>query len=271
MMLLLCVSISYTHAGDEYEKYEKTEPTKMEDREVIYYDHDLELELEDGKVEAEWDKFTKDGFDWYKLVYSTTNSNPVYPEDKTIFVGSIDQRETTFKLDPSSREHFVRLCAVVLNDDYSKDRYCWRVQKLITTQENFEDDSYEEKYEREEFKKNSEEKLRVKKQELQNRLEEKQKLTSEKKESASKKAILSEKMKQKIDTVIENFVEKLEDKGYSDAQMTSAINTVISRLWEFRNKAGYQEIVKYMVSTLEKYREEYSNPLEDLESIFEGL
>jgi len=276
MMLLLCVSFSYTYAWDEGEVYEKKESTNMEDRDVIYYNHWLELEFDDGEVEAEWDDFTLDGFDWYKLVYSATNSQPVYPDDKTVFVGSVDQRETTFKLDSRSSNHYVRLCAVVLNDDYSKDRYCGRVQKLITTPEDFEDDSYEEKYEKEEYKKNSEEKLRAKKQELQKRLEEKQKLASEKKEYVSKKvtekkAILSEKMKQRIDTVIENFVEKLEDKGYSDAQMASAINTVISRLWEFRNKAGYQEIVKYMVSVLEEYREEYSNPLEDLESIFEGL
>jgi ferritin-like metal-binding protein YciE len=78
-------------------------------------------------------------------------------------------------------------------------------------------------------------------------------------------------MKMRIDSVIENFVGKLEDKWYSEAQMTSAINTVISRLWEFKNKAGYKYIVHYMIEVLEEYRDEYSNPLEDLESIFDGL
>ena len=274
MMLLVCVSFSYTHAWDEYEKYEKSQPTKMEDREVIYYDHDLDLELEDGEVEAEWDEFTKDGFDWYKLVYSTTNSNPVYPEDKTIFVGSKDQRETTFKLDSRSSNHYIRLCAVVLNDDYSKDRYCGEVQKLVTSSEDFEDDSQEEK--KYEYKKEAEAKTQAKKEALQKKLEEKQKLAAEKKESVSqkvaeKKATLSTNMKSRIDSVIENFIERLDEKWYSDAQITSAINTVISRLWEFKNKTWYKEIVKYMIEVLEEYRNEYSNPLEELESIFDGL
>ncbi len=274
MMLLLCVSFSYTQAGDEYEKYEKTEPTQMEDRDVIYYNHSLELEMDDGMVEAEWDEFSKDGFDWFKLVYSTTNSNPVYPEDKTIFVGSKDQRETTFRLDSKSTNHYVRLCAVVLNDDYSKDRYCGEVQKLVTTAEDFEDDSQEEK--KYEYKKEVEAKTQAKKEELQKKLEEKKRLIAEKKESTTqkvieKKAIISTNMKSRIDSVIENFVSKLEAKWYSDAQMTSAINTVISRLWEFKNKAWYTEIVKYMIVVLEEYRDEYSNPLQELESIFDGL
>lgn len=78
-------------------------------------------------------------------------------------------------------------------------------------------------------------------------------------------------MKDRIDDVIESFIEKLQERGYSDAQITATINTVISRLWEFKNKAGYKKIVAYMIEVLEQYREEYSNPLEDLESIFDGL
>jgi hypothetical protein len=242
MMLLLCVSFSYTYAGEEYSKDEYKEPTKMEDREVIYYNHGLELELEDGMVEAEWDEFTKDGFDWYKLVYSTTNSNPVYGEDKVIFIGSIDQRETTFKLEQGSSTHYVRLCAVVLNDDYSKDRYCGKTQTLTG--------EYVEQYEKEEYKKED-------------------KYVEDKKEV--KQTGLSDSMKDKIEEVIGAFVEKIAAKGYTDDQMTATINVVISRLEEFKNKTGYSDIVKYMTQVLEQYRDEYSNPLEDLESIFDGL
>lgn len=261
-MLLLCVSISYTHAGDEYEKYEKTEPTKMEDREVIYYDHDLELELEDGKVEAEWDEFTKDGFDWYKLVYSTTNSNPVYGEDKVIFIGSIDQRETSFKLQSGSDTHYVRLCAVVLNDDYSKDRYCGKTQTLT-----WEYVNQYEKEEKEGYKKDNTEGNDARYAPEEKKYTESTKETK----SSTKKVTISSAMQVKIDTVIDEFIEKLVAKWYSDAQVTLAIDTVISRLEAFKNKAGYKYIVQYMVIVLEEYREEYSNPLEDLESIFDGL
>jgi hypothetical protein len=103
IMLLLCVSISYTYAGEEYEKDENKQSTKMEDREVIYYDHDLELELEasNGTVYAEWDEFNLDepkDFEWYKLVYSTSKTNPVYPDDEAVFIGKIDQTEAKFRL-----------------------------------------------------------------------------------------------------------------------------------------------------------------------------
>jgi hypothetical protein len=53
--------------------------------------------------------------------------------------------------------------------------------------------------------------------------------------------------------------------------MTAAINTVIKRLAEFKYKEGYKDIVRYMIMVLEEYRDDYSNPLQDLESIFDGL
>jgi hypothetical protein len=53
--------------------------------------------------------------------------------------------------------------------------------------------------------------------------------------------------------------------------MTSAIDTVIQRLGGFVDKKGYKDIVRYMVMVLEEYRSEYSNPLEDLDSIFDGF
>lgn len=315
MMVLLSVSFSYTQAWDEY--YETKEaPKEMEEREVIYYDHELEVELDDGIIEADWDKFELRGFDWYKLVYSTTNSNPVYPDDRVVFVGNINQRETSFKPDPKASKHYIRLCAVVLNDDYSKDRYCWKTQVITAQYEAIreKEDNYvctmeyapvcgkkDGKYQiysnncmreaadaykvdtgycetqsiqkselaKEEYKREIEEKNAVRKQELEKKMAERKEQI--KSQALEKKAILSVNMKARIDTVIGNFVEKLEDRWYTDAQMTSAINTVISRLWEFKNKAGYQEIVKYMVSVLEEHREEYSNPLEELESIFDGL
>ena len=102
--------------------------TKMEDRAVIAHDFDFSIDVENWKVTAEWDAFDGEGFQWFKLVYSTTNSKPVYPTDKTVFVGNKDQLTKTFKLKAGASTHYVRLCAVALNDDYSKDRYCSEVK-----------------------------------------------------------------------------------------------------------------------------------------------
>jgi len=244
-MLLLSVSFSYTHAGDEY--YEKDETSKeMEDREVIYYDFDLELELENGIVEAEWDEFEGEGFDWYKLVYSTTNSKPLYPTDKTVFVGSEDQTQASFKLKGGYENHYVRICAITLNDDYSKDRYCGEAQKL----------EWDGEYEREE---------KEEKKYVQKKVSTQQALQKKYKEN---KIELSSEIKSRVDTIIENFISKLEDKGYSDDKIVSTIDAVISRLGSYKNKEKYAAIVSYMIVVLEEYMSEYEDTLWDLEEIF---
>jgi hypothetical protein len=263
MAVLLALGMfgsAWVIAWEEY--YEKETPKAMEDREVIYYDFDLEVEVEWGKIHAQWDEFDGEWFDWFKLVYSTTHSEPVYPDDKVMFIGRKDQLEASFKPQDDST-HYVRICAVVLNDDYSKDRYCSKVQKLVTSDEDFEtkrEEYYHDK--KEETKKHKEEK-----KEYTKKVEEKKEYV--KKEV--KTSILSSAMKTRIDWIIENFIEKLEDKWYSDSEMTAAINTVIKRLAEFKYKEGYKDIVRYMIMVLEEYRDDYSNPLQDLESIFDGL
>lgn len=77
---------------------EGTTTTKMEDREPIAYDFDFSVTEEAGMVEANWNAFDGEGFEWFKLVYSTTNKTPLYPTDTTVFVGNKDQLTKTFKL-----------------------------------------------------------------------------------------------------------------------------------------------------------------------------
>ena len=241
-MVLLSVSFSYTFAWDEV--YKKNTPKKMEDREVIYYDHRLELEVEDGIVEAEWEEFDEEGFDWFKLVYSTTNSKPVYPLDKTIFVWNENQTETSFKLQSGST-HYVRLCAVVLNDDYSKDRYCGEVQKL--------------EYSNDISTNKSQKKVIAKK--VQN--------VSEKKSYEKKKNLeLSSAVKMRVDEVIEMFMERLLENNYTDGEIVSTIDTVLDRLEVYENKDAYKVLAAYMRKVLEEYRVKYDNPLQELEDIF---
>ncbi len=254
LLLLGMFSSIGVYAGDEY--YEKSDaPKEMEDREVIYYDFDLELELENGVVEAEWDEFEGEWFDWYKLVYSTSNSKPVYPYDKTVFVGNENQTESSFKLQRGETYHYVRICAITLNDDYSKDRYCGEVQKL----------EWDGEYEKEEYKKEYSEKKSYNKTEKKEYVKNK---------VAQKKAVvkeLSSAMKLRVDEMIAMFMERMENADFSDAKIVSTIDTVLVRLKKYERQTKYKALASYMREVLMEYRDEYDNPLDELEWIFEGL
>lgn len=296
MMLLLSVSFSYTHAWDDYKKYDKKEPTKMEDREVIYWNHGLELKLENWEVIASWNEFPSNAwFDWFKLVYSTSNSQPVYPNDKTVFVGSRMQTETSFKLD-DGWEHFIRLCVVVLNDDYSKDRYCGDVQTFEKEYIADEEKKYneEKKVEKKYYEKEREMKVcTMEYAPVCGKKDGKYKMYSnncmreaadaykveekyctgenEYEEKTESTFGLSLTLRLKINEVLEDFIERLEDKNYSDEKISDSIDIVLERLEALAKKSKYKNIAGYMMQELTAMQEKYSDPLWEFESIFEGL
>jgi hypothetical protein len=234
ILVLSCIS-NNAFAGLESETYEKQPVTKMEDRAVIAHDFDFSVEEEGGMVTAKWNKFDGEGFEWFKLVYSSTNSKPVYPTDKTVFVGNKNQLTKTFKLDKGSSKHYVRICALVLNDDYSKDRYCSEVKSIEATVV--------------EYKKDYEKKEYVKK-------------------DYEKKTYLSKNVQERVDIVIENFINRLKDKGFSDAKMVETIDIVLERLEKRKEDAKYEVLISYMESALAKHRADYDAGLGDLEGIF---
>ncbi|NDK09300.1 hypothetical protein GW846_00800 [Candidatus Gracilibacteria bacterium] len=266
IVLLSLVSFSYTFAGEEAITGENKSKS-MEDREVIMYDFDLEVEIENGKAVATWDDFPANkGFEWYKLVYSTSNTNPVYPHDKTVFIGERLQLTNTFKLDSSSNNHYVRLCAVILNDDYSKDRYCGETQHLITSESDFHT---------EEINKDHSKKVEVKKTETKTeaKKEIKKEYKSENKSDTKMKVSsnLNTALKTRINVLLENFIDRLEARGDSDEKIAATIDLVIERLEKLSGNVTYNKIVDYMILALTELKEEYSNSLGDIESVFDGF
>lgn len=247
-------------AGEEYSDYKKEAPKPIEEREVIFYDFDMEVEVENGVVEAEWEDFDRDGFDWFKLVYSTTNSSPAYPTDKTVFVGTIDQTEASFKLDPNADMHYIRICAVVLNDDYSKDRHCGDV---VTLEGKFE----RETYEKQEYKKDYE-KVENKEEYKKDYQEKKQQVVDKAK---AKKMYVSKRVKERIDTILESFIEGLEERDFSDAEIVETIDVVLERLENYKDNEKLAGVVNYMEKVLEDYRSDYDSGLDELGDIFSDL
>jgi len=230
MVLLLCVIITYTYAWNEY--YEKN-ITPIYSAENI-----VEIEVEPYP-----------NIEWKWQVEIDLNQNG-YNKKKVLYFYESGLSEEWIATEEFASE--------VISDLIERDMGIYvseeRINEIITLKNRENQKTYAEEEMKNDDNKSYNSK-KVKEQTIKN----KQKVI---------KAAISASMKNRIDTVIENFVEKLEDRWYSDAQMTSAIDTVISRLWEFKNKAGYREIVAYMLVVLEEYRNEYSNPLEDLETIF---
>ncbi|HRY29337.1 MAG TPA: hypothetical protein P5079_04780 [Elusimicrobiota bacterium] len=72
----------------------------------------FEAKMDNGRVVARWKKYNRPDFKYYKLVRSSTNANPVYPEDGYIFVGS--QKDQTSYVDESveSGQWYYRVCVI---------------------------------------------------------------------------------------------------------------------------------------------------------------
>jgi hypothetical protein len=109
--------------------------------EVQSYDFNLEVNYnaETKKAHASWDDFPSgEGFRWYKLLYSTSITNPVYPNQNAIFVGTqrANQLNHIFKL-AEGKYHYVRICAITENDSDTQayNRYCSETQKIVVEQE----------------------------------------------------------------------------------------------------------------------------------------
>lgn len=85
--------------------------------------------LENGQVIMKWNAFKNFSEEWlvyYKVVRSSKNANPVYPEDGYIKYDT-DQNFTTYTDNsPSEGINYYRICAIT----ELKNRYCSKVVKI---------------------------------------------------------------------------------------------------------------------------------------------
>jgi hypothetical protein len=80
----------------------------------------------DGKVETSWNVKAPTGFNYYKVIRSATNENPVYPEDSYIYYTSNTEEVTYTDEKPLKGEVYYRVCAIA-----NPHRYCSNVVKLV--------------------------------------------------------------------------------------------------------------------------------------------
>lgn len=78
---------------------------------VVVKEMGFSAKLEGGKVLFAWKQYLRDDFQYYKLVKSKTNPNPVYPEDGYIFYGERDARGWVEEK-PEAGVWYYRLCII---------------------------------------------------------------------------------------------------------------------------------------------------------------
>lgn len=90
-----------------------------------YNDYTLTTELNfaavinnDGDVETSWDTYIPENFNYYKVVRSQENADPVYPDDGYIFVGAEGDTSYTDTAVPAGISYY-RVCSIA-----KPERYC---------------------------------------------------------------------------------------------------------------------------------------------------
>lgn len=87
--------------------------------------------LESGEVKMKWDSYIPSGFNYYKVIRSTTNPNPVYPDDGYIKYSSDKDFISYNDTSPKSGISYYRICSIA-----KPNRYC---SSVVTINEGIND------------------------------------------------------------------------------------------------------------------------------------
>lgn len=234
---------------------------------------EFKAKFQDGVVYMSWNRFindnkddTSDYFKYYKIVRSTTNSSPVYPDDWFIkYYENIDKREYS-ENHPKEGTSFYRVCAITK----ANNRHCSNVVKLHIELE-------EKKFCTEEYSpvcwyKDWNYKTYSNKCHLTNdkayykyhwKCEEKSTWTTN-------DSGLSNTLKIKSKGIINRFIKKIESKWYSNTKNIEVIDAIIIKLNDLEDKKPkLSNLLHYLIDLLKDKKEKYQNDFSDIEDIFD--
>lgn len=86
--------------------------------------------LEDGKVYTKWTPYAPDGFNYYKVVRSTTNADPVYPDDSYIKADGNPEASSYIDASPKAGKAYYRVCSIA-----KPNRYCSNVVTIVNEED----------------------------------------------------------------------------------------------------------------------------------------
>jgi hypothetical protein len=105
LIIFLLFGPMVVFSGDEY-----NEPVLVEAM-------NFKVETAGRVLEFSWLEYLRDDFQWYKLVRSARDANPVYPNAETIFVGT-ESDQTSFRfVHNDNKKYFYRLTIVTKGRD----------------------------------------------------------------------------------------------------------------------------------------------------------
>lgn len=186
----------------------------------------LKATTQDGKVYLNWSsvpaKTLESGWNYWKVVRSTSNNKPVYPDDGYIrydgdrlgFTSYVDEN-------PESVATYYRVCAIT-----NAARYCSNVVKVPGIQKNINP----------------------------------QKVEQIPAPSNQDIPALSLEIRTKIDQIVENLQQALDAKfGTEDIKKVDWLNTKIAQVSALKKKAP--AIIEYLVSRLIQLQNSYRNTI----------
>lgn len=218
-------------------------------------------------VETSWSIYNRnEGFKYYKVIRSTTNSDPVYPDDGYIKAESnvnnvkyIDQSAKTWTT-------YYRVCAITSENN----RYCSNVVKIyveesaptVCTMEYAPVCWYKDG-----VKKTYWNKCML----LADNATYKYSGTCEEANTTTIKNEygISSTLKIKSLNLINKFIWLLESKWYTNEKKVEVINTIIEKLNNLKaEKTQLWPVIDYLVSLLNEKKAKYDNDFSEIEEIF---
>lgn len=189
---------------------------------------ELKSYTQDWKIKFEWTKAENQDFSYYKLVYSNKNENPVYPNDWYVFVGTDIDTNSSYQ---ESKNWYWRMCIVYkwfyANNNDEKYRKCSNVIKIENTTTNT------------------------------------QPKTQQPKKTEKKLPDISDEIKAKLDTIIQNFKTKLDIKLTTNAEKIKVINSVLEKLQPRRSSRIYMYVIN-KIQEIKNWLQEDTNDIEKI-------
>ncbi len=217
--------------------------------------------LRNGKVLMNWTKYNKDeGFRFYKVIRSSTNPDPVYPEDSYIKYSS-DVNFTSY-VDSKVPQwtNYYRVCAIT----DANNRYCSNVVKIVNNTEPTSDVICTQQYEPVCGKKDG--KLKTYSNLCYLRADGATKLY--KWECQTKD--LPDALRAKLDRIVNKFILKLEKKYTSNDKRVEVLDKVIQKLEALkRKKLQYKDVIDYVIQKLQDKKTDYLDAVNAIQSVFE--
>lgn len=198
----------------------------------------------DWSVELEWDNiYTPWEFKYYKVVRSSTNPSPKYPDDWYIkYSGDINFTKYV-DYDSKAWTNYYRICRIMQDNN----RYCSSVEKI---------------YIWEEYKKTNSKEYYKEKQEVKNTY------------TNTNYNNLTSNMKKSLNSLVSDFIKRLDNKYDNNEDKIDIINKVIDKLEELASKKPkLKPSIEYLINLLNKYLAKYEEVewISEINEIFKNF